>query len=203
MLLRIFLLSIVFFLLGTCTTQDLKLVKQVDPDGNTEQFQVSKESGQRNGFYQRARPDGSFIEIANYTEGVLNGRRVLFYESMDTMIIETHRMGVFDGLYRSFYKDGKLKISGYYSDNQMQGWWEKFYPSGALMEKVTFNNNLENGPFIEYHENGKVSVEGQYINGDNDHGELKFYTEDGTHYKSMLCDNGLCKTSWRLESESL
>ena len=203
MILRIFLLLSIFLFLEACSPQDLKQVKEVDPDGNTEQFKLSKKSGQKNGLYQLFRPDGSVIEIAHYEEGLLNGRRILFYESMDTMIIETHQTGRYEGIYRSFYPDGKIKISGYYTDNQMQGWWEKYYPSGALMEKVTFIDNLENGPFIEYHENGEVSVEGQYLDGDNDHGELKFYTEDGKHYKSMLCDKGLCKTSWRLDSDSL
>ena len=84
----------------------------------------------------------------------------------------------------------------------MQGWWYKYYPSGEIMEKVTFVDNQENGPFIEYHKNGQISVEGQYLDGDNEHGELKFFDEAGLHYRTMRCDSGLCRTIWRLDESS-
>ena len=71
------------------------------------------------------------------------------------------------------------------------------------MEQVTFVNNTENGPFQEFYPSGQVKVEGEYLNGDNEHGVLKFYNEDGVLTKTMDCNQGMCKTTWKLEESDI
>ena len=94
-------------------------------------------------------------------------------------------------------------MEGVYINNQIEGVWFKYYPTGELMEEVHFSKNLENGPFKEYYKNGQLSVEGHYKDGDNEHGELKFYSEDGAHIKTMDCDRGMCRTIWKLEEPTI
>jgi len=183
--------------------KSVKQVEKSDFEGNLEKYGILEETGNFQGRYTKLRPDGSLTEEAYYNNGELDGLRILYYPTRDTQIIETHVNGLFHGTYKSFYKGNKLKLQGSYSDNQMQGLWYKYYDSGELMEKVTFVDNLENGPFTEYYKNGQISVQGAYLDGDNEDGDLKFYTEEGTHYKTMNCNEGLCRTTWRLEDETI
>ena len=37
-----------------------------------------------------------------------------------------------------------------------------------------------------------------YLDGDNEHGELKLFDEQGVLTKKMNCDKGICRTSWTL-----
>lgn len=64
------------------------------------------------------------------------------------------------------------------------------------MEEVMFADNEENGPFTEYHKNGSLKAEGNYLNGDNEHGLLKLYNEEGELVRKMQCDSGICQTTW-------
>ena len=183
--------------------KNIKYIEENDFEGNLEKFGILEENGNYQGRYTKLRSDGTMMEEAYYNDGNLDGLRILYYANQDTQILETHVNGIFHGPYRSFYKGNRLKLSGEYSENQMQGIWYKYYETGELMEEVTFVNSLENGPFTEYHKNGQISVQGQYLDGDNEDGELKFFTEEGIHYKTMNCDKGMCRTTWRLQEETI
>lgn len=183
--------------------KNIKYIEENDFEGNLEKFGILEDSGNYQGAYTKLRPDGTMIEEAYYNNGNLDGLRILYYANQDTQIVETHVNGVFHGPYRSFYQGNRIKLSGEYSENQMQGIWYKYYETGELMEEVTFVNSLENGPFTEYHKNGQISVQGNYLDGDNEDGELKFFTEEGIHFKTMNCKKGLCRTTWRLEEETI
>lgn len=178
---------------------DLQQVEEQDYQGNKLQFSIINNTGQRHGRFLKLNEQGDIIEEANYMMGKLDGNRVLYYPNRDTQIVETHVNGSFQGPYRSFYEDNQLRLAGEYLDNQMQGIWKMYYETGELKEEVTFTDNMENGPFTEYHKNGQISVTGSYKNGDNEHGTLKFYDEDGVHFKTMECNEGLCRTTWKLE----
>ena len=45
----------------------------------------------------------------------------------------------------------------------------------------------------------KTKAAGNYLAGDNEHGELKLFDENGELIKKMNCNNGLCQTSWTKE----
>ncbi|GAB5552673.1 MAG: hypothetical protein Sapg2KO_22640 [Saprospiraceae bacterium] len=180
----------------------IQQVEKSDFEGNLEKYGLLEETGNYEGRYTKLRADGSLIEEAYYNDGAIDGLRILYYPTQDTQIVETHVNGLFHGPYRSYYKGNRVKLSGEYNENQMQGIWYKYYETGEIMEEVTFVDNLENGPFTEYHLNGQISVQGTYLDGDNEDGELKFFTEEGVHYKTMNCNKGMCRTTWRLENET-
>lgn len=177
----------------------LETVKETDPDGNLLQFTRRDSDGLREGVFTKTTAKGVKLEDAEYHQGKLNGARVLYYPNGDTLIVETYRDDEFEGPYKSFYPSGKLKLACLYENNQIEGKWLQYYESGQLKEEVLFQANLENGPFKEYHPNGKLSVEGSYKDGDNEQGPLKFYDENGLHYKTMECNMGICRTTWTLE----
>ena len=178
----------------------LETVTEQDEFGNTITIQRRKVDAARQGLSQTANQIGQIIELAHYTADTLNGQRVIFYVTGDTNIVETYQMGLFDGPYRLYAEDGNLKQEGQYQDNELVGTWRSYHENGQLKEVVQFENNEENGPFIEYHANGKLAAEGSYLEGDNEHGELKIYDEQGELLRSMLCDHGRCQTTWSAET---
>lgn len=143
---------------------------------------------------------GKIREAAVYLNDQLDGLRVLFFPSGDTLIVESYAQGNFQGPYRIYYPNGRLKMRGQYRDNKMEGIWAKYNEAGQLLEEVTFHDNLENGPFREYFPSGQLQVEGTYLDGDKEHGELTFYNESGELVKTMQCDRGLCRTVWKADN---
>ncbi|HKK76973.1 MAG TPA: toxin-antitoxin system YwqK family antitoxin [Saprospiraceae bacterium] len=180
---------------------ELRQMEETDFEGNVLQYAIINSTGERHGRFLKRDETGNLLEEAEYLMGNLDGNRILYYPNQDTMIVESHVNGQFQGDYRTYHPGNQLKLEGTYIDNKMQGTWKMYYETGELKEEVTFVNNLENGPFVEYHKNGQIAVTGTYLNGDNEHGVLKFYDESGQHYKSMECNEGLCRTTWKLEDE--
>ena len=177
----------------------LETVEETDPDGNLLQFSRRDSDGLKEGVFTKTTAKGVKQEEAHYSSDKLNGKRILFYPSGDTLIVESYLNDVFDGPYKSFYPSGQLKVLCTYEDNKIEGKWLQYHENGQLKEEVLFVDNTENGPFKEYHLNGQMSVEGTYKDGDNEHGPLKFFDEQGQHYKTMECNMGICRTVWTQE----
>ncbi|MDX2068246.1 MAG: toxin-antitoxin system YwqK family antitoxin [Haliscomenobacter sp.] len=181
------------------TEFSLETVEETDPDGNLLQFTRRDSDGLKEGVFIKTTAKGIKLEEAHYSSGKLNGKRILFYPSGDTLIVESYLNDAFNGSYKSFYPNGQLKVLCTYEDNSIEGKWLQYFETGQLKEEVLFVGNAENGPFKEYHPNGQISVEGAYKDGDNEHGPLKFFDEQGQHYKTMECNMGICRTVWTQE----
>ena len=180
-------------LLSACSSTET--VEQ-EAFGMIETFEVDKKTGLKNGTFSKSTPDGTIIEKATYRNNNLVGKRTIYYDNGNPEIEEQYEDGVLNGTYRTFYDDKTTEIEGSYASGVMKGMWKRFYENGQVMEEVTFEENLENGPFVEYHPNGKLKAEGQYYQGDNEHGLLKLYDENGELYRRMECDSGVCRTTW-------
>lgn len=177
-----------------------EVIETVNEDGNTERYTRFVKDYAKEGLYTLTSANGIKLEEANYTRDTLNGKRILFYESGDTLSIESYVMGIFDGPYREYYSTGNMKSEGTYEGNKMKDKWASYYPNGQVKEIVTFENNEENGPFIEYYQNGNLKAEGSYLNGDSEHGPLSLYNEAGELMRKMECNKGICRTLWLSES---
>jgi len=182
---------------------ELREVKDTDELGNLVSYYQLADTTLRHGPYKKYSPDSILLEEALYLDGVYDGKRVMYYSSGDTQIVETYRRGRFEGPYALYYKEGGVKFSGSYTNNVMEGIWYSYYLDGAVKEKVTFADNKENGPFEEYYPDGTLKVSGTYLDGANEDGDLKFFDEEGEHYKTMNCDAGLCRTVWKRDQENM
>lgn len=176
------------------------VVKRSDTDEYfTEEYTLRKKDGVKHGPYKKYTHDGALVEEGQYQEGEIHGERKKYAQG-NLVSVETIQNGLFHGLYQSFYPDGSLNSSGTYENDQMTGVWKRYYRNGQVLEEVTFKDNLENGPFREYYENGKLKAEGNYLNGDQEHGELLLYNDKGQLIRKMNCIEGICRTTWELES---
>lgn len=178
---------------------NLETVEHKDDAGKVmERFSQDKKTGQKEGTYEAYHPDGKIKESANYVHDTLEGERKLFFENGQVDAIEHYQKGSFEGIFQKFYKNGQLANEGNYINNEMSGLWKRWYETGELWEEVNFEHNLENGPYKIYHKNGQINLQGSFIEGDNDHGELLKYNEDGQLAEKMFCHWGICATTWRL-----
>lgn len=194
-------LLILSCLLASCGDgSKLERVEVTDDYGYTEKYTRLPDTYAKDGPYTKLGPNGLVFETANFVNDTLDGPRVIYYESGDTNIIEQYQMGKFQGLYRTYYEEGGLLQEGQYEDNVMVGDWVKYYSSGQLMERVAIKDNLENGPFVEYYGNGNKKAEGAYLEGDDEHGELKLYNENGELIEILMCDRGRCEATWKADS---
>lgn len=181
---------------------NVETVENTDADGYVERYERRKSDYAKEGKYVMLDPQGRLLEEAQYTNDTLNGYRVIYFENGDTQIVEKYEMGRFSGFYKIFHPNGQEKLVGQYQNNKMTGKWKAYYENGQLKEVVTFRDNEENGPFIEYHPNGNLKAEGTYLNGDFEQGELKLYDEDGKHIRTMMCERGVCRTTWEAENSN-
>ena len=177
-----------------------EIVEREDNYGNLERYSRRKSDFARHGIFSKFNPNGQLMETARYRNDTLDGNRVIFYEATgDTNVVETYNKGRFEGPYRVYYENGKLELEANYVNNVMEGEVHKYYETGELMEVVNFQDNEENGPFKEYYANGNVKTEGFYMNGDNEHGLLKMFNENGELVKTMNCQHGVCRTIWKAD----
>lgn len=198
---KYFFFSIIIFWACSCNLNTEEVVNKNDEGIITERYQVDKKTGLKQGEFISYYPDGKIFETSTYNNDVLNGERTLLYENGQIKQKEMLINGEYIGVFKKFFEDGTLKVEGNYVENSMDGPWKVYYPNGKLKEVVSFVKNIENGPFVEYHENGNLKAEGGYLNGDFEHGELKLYDENGTLFKIMDCENGICHTRWVKEEE--
>jgi len=197
---RAFIYMLFISLFVSACGKKIEVVENVTEEGNTERYSRLVKDYAKEGLYTLTNPQGVKLEEAYFTNDTLNGKRMLFYESGDTLLVENYTMGKFEGPFREYFSNGHLKAEGNYIENAMKGNWKSYYDNGQLKEVVAFEKNEENGPFIEYYKNGNLKAEGSYLNGDYEEGPLNLYNEAGELTRKMECKQGICRTIWLSES---
>ena len=191
-----------FICLGmiACSSKTKTIEVQNEEGVVIERYIQNQETTEKDGKSELFSNSGQLLEVAFYKNGELHGKRELFHENGKVQAVEQYENGAFKGIYQAFYDNGQLEVEGKYVNGMMDGEWKRYYDGGELMEIVTFVENEENGPFLEYYRNGKDKAKGAYLDGDNEHGELQLFDENGTLIKKMNCEKGICRTSWTLEA---
>ena len=183
------------FWLVACEKQPTKV--EVDPDTGFETtYSVGKEDDQYNGPYSKKDSTGVMLERGHYKDGKLHGIREILFPDGKVKVRERYEAGQMTDLYEYYFPNGQLELKGYYIGGAMYGDWKKYDDQGNLLEIVTMINNEEMGPFKEYYPNGKLQTEGVYLHGPNEDVLLNLFNESGELYKTMLCDSGICITTW-------
>jgi len=145
----------------------------------------------RHGFYKKYSENGKLLEQSNYKNGVLNGRRLIYFSNGKVEIEENYVLGKLHGEYLKFFENGDIEQSGLYADNMMSGVWRTYYKENhkQLKEEVGFANNVENGPFKEFYLNGKLHYIGKYKDEVEDSIVVEF-DSIGNKTAEILYENG-------------
>lgn len=202
-LLRIIMICLSVLFVSSCVSDDIKKIEIRNTEGViVEEYGLRQTDSVKVGDYRLFYDTGELYETGHYTDGLLDGIRKLYYISGKIKTEETYKSGIFEGVWKGYYENGNLKLEGNYVNNSMEGEWKGYYENGGLKEVVTFSNNLENGPFVEYYPNNSIKAKGHYFEGDQEHGELLLYNEEGVLVKKMSCDTGVCRTIWTIKDTS-
>jgi len=194
MLFRLIVL-LFLILLASCKKQLTKT--EIDPDSHFKTtYAIRKNDNIYHGPYFKSDSAGVLLERGNYKEGKLHGTREILFPDGKVKIRERYLAGNITDLYEYFFPNGKPELKGYYIDGAMYGPWMKYDDKGNLLELVTMIKNEEMGPFAEYYEDGKIQAQGTYLHGPNEDVILNLFDESGELYKTMLCDSGICVTTW-------
>jgi len=189
----------IFFILAICTVScSDKITKvEVDPDtGFKTTYSINPKDQSYQGPYSKVDSSGLLLERGQYERGQLHGVRELFFPDGKVKVRERYTKGQISDLYEYFFPNGKLELQGQYIDGAMYGIWRKYNDEGKLLEEVMMVENEEMGPFTEYYPDGTLQTQGTYLHGPNEDGLLNLYDESGQLYKTMLCDSGICVTTW-------
>ncbi len=189
----IFLLSI--SLIGCHPKTATKEV--VDPDTKWKTtYTINPVDSSYQGTFSKIDSAGTLLEKGVYDHGELNGVRELYFPDGKVKVREHYTKGQMAGNYEYFFPSGQLQLMGEYIDGAMYGYWRKYNDAGKLLEEVLMIKNEEMGPFTEYYPDGTIQTVGTYLHGPNEDGILNLYDESGKLYKTMLCDSGMCVTTW-------
>lgn len=98
------------------------------------------------------------------------------------------------GSWTGWYANGAKEYTGHYAQNKRVGRWLLWHPDGDPKQDSFFEDGVDQGPFKEFHPNGKLYASGQYrgIRGGKglQHGEWKYYSEDGELVRTETWVNG-------------
>ncbi len=189
------------FLLTTfvaCSNKELVEVKN-NKGTVIESFYVDKKNpSAKIGEYKRFYDDGKILEVANYTDGKINGKRTLYYPSGKIMQEENYVDNKFNGKFSAYNEDGSLQQEGAYVDNMMNGVWKNYFkePKNKVKEEITLKDNHINGPYKEYYPNGNIYAAGnkKEIMDDLDvfDGEVLIYDsiQSNKLIRKLLFENG-------------
>lgn len=162
-----------------------------------EEFAIAKSDTGivRNGVYKSYFESKSespvLFELSNYKDGVLHGKRTIYYKNGKPEIEENYNLGNLEGEWKNYFENGDVKQIGFYTNNVTSGVWTLFYNENHKQKKeeISFANNTENGPFKEYHLNGKLSATGINRDGEPDSILVEFDTI-GVKIAEILYKNG-------------
>ncbi|MBK9793099.1 MAG: hypothetical protein IPP60_08350 [Sphingobacteriales bacterium] len=134
---------ILFFVLTTFTAcSNKKKVEVKNKDGVVvESYFVDKKNPDiKVGIYNKYYDDGKILEVANYTNGKLNGLRTLYYPSGKIMQTENYADNKYEGKFAAYFEDGSFQQEGEYKDNMMNGVWKNYFtePKNKVKEEITF-----------------------------------------------------------------
>ena len=171
---------------------------ETDDYGYRTDYQILKESGERDGPARQFGPDGTLLADEQYVAGKLDGLRTAYYPNGTVELEETYRAGQFDGPYATYDSLGNVRLRGQYTAGTMTGNWMRYWPDGTARDVVAMDGNRENGAFREWYANGAPRAAGTYADG-KEQGTLWQFDESGTLTTVRDCQAGICTALWRAE----
>lgn len=187
-------------------------------DGYRSEYVLAEfQDGMYNGKYQHFKND-FLIEVANFTNGRLEGDRKQYYGDGKTLRSEAsfvegklngtirnyrqdgsvesekeYKMGIEDGFDRRYHHEtGKLTIDTYYKEGKPEGRWVEHLEGnvGNVTRISNYKNGLRDGEWSETSADGKPRGKSSYKEGKKD-GVWITYRKDGSQEKKTTYKNDL------------
>ncbi len=145
--------------------------------------------------------DGGIATIKTYTEDILDGPSIEFYEDGNKKIQANYSNGRLDGDYIKYGETGKIEYSSQFSDGHLSGEHKEYYEDGVLKKEEEYLNDKKEGICKEYFETGILKQQYNYAQ-DILEGEAEIYYEDGSIKRKEIYKNGKLHGDVRIYSNN-
>lgn len=134
----------------------------------------------RKGKYQYYYQDGKLSSESNYTENVLNGRSLGYYNTGELQYEYTYAYGKLEGKWTKYHANGKTANVGMYTGGVATGIFYHYYESGKKRKETNWANGKMHGKCTGWYENGKLKFEAVFENGEmSSTVDPKYFHENG------------------------
>jgi len=118
-------------------------------------------------------------------EFIRHGEHARWYPENGQKKMELHYTnGVMNGPRLSWYDTGQIWSRGAYKNGKADGTWTAWFPSGKRQREWHMRENVWDGLYQEFHENGEKRYEVEYINGMKQ-GTAIWWSEIGTELRRI------------------
>ncbi|MFM7721640.1 MAG: toxin-antitoxin system YwqK family antitoxin, partial [Bacteroidota bacterium] len=174
LLLFIHLLSQLVFAQGNFT-------KIKYPNGQIQSIGKFNLAGKEDSIWNYYYENGALQEVANYTNGYLNGSVIRYHMNGNIQTKGFFKYGVQDSIFITYNESAKVIETGQYQAGIETGIWKYFNEEGSVKKEIEFTadgmllltfrdskgsititNGL--GELIEYHESGTLKSKTPYVN---------------------------------------
>lgn len=126
----------------------------------------------------------------NYVDGIIEGKKILYYENGRIMEESNYSAGLKDGIAKWFNDKGKLVAENQYSNGVFNGTNKVYHENGNVKKEEQYVNNKHEGAYKEYYPTGKIKVMGTYTN-DKKNGTWTEYATNGSESKRVEYVDGV------------
>lgn len=172
---------------------------------------VNYNNGVRVGNFECYYPDGHIAQTGRYTNGKIEGRSTMYYNTGKVFGEQSFADGNKTGVQKYYYPGGKLNFTIEYNNGTRDGKCITFYEDSTLKETKFYKADSIDGSYKYYYPNGRLWTERIYNNGallnvtqlydknggnlnkgtlNDGNGTVNFYTEDGKIYMVQTYTNG-------------
>ncbi len=129
-------------------------------------------------FYSREEGKTFLKCKGNFTNGMKNGKFIVYFPNGRTKQITHYRKGMLNGPVTKFSQRGIPLYQIFYKNNKKHGIYREYFPDGKPKEFSKYKNGIKDGPENKYSPNGKRISMGKYTNGKKN-GLWKYKYENG------------------------
>lgn len=119
-------------------------------------------------------PSQRISNTETYVNGVLNGKKVVYYvpeivedKSQIPMSVSYYVDGKLNGEYREYHNNTAPKVVGEYVNGKRNGQWKHFGPDGKITHLYRYKNGVKHGWSISYDEHGGEKYKAYFYYGEH------------------------------------
>jgi antitoxin component YwqK of YwqJK toxin-antitoxin module len=114
-------------------------VKSYFPDGKLKTLGYFKQSIPDSIAVEYSKTGSVLMEIA-YAEGLVHGKKNLYYESGQVKNSFQYKLGKMEGNFEAFFESGEIQIKGQYRNDKPVGVWNYFNKAGEIINRENYPN---------------------------------------------------------------
>ena len=161
-------------------------------EGRPGAFGKFDENGKRVGAWERKNRKDQLAEVANYVDGLQNGKNNLFYFNGKPQVVSNYKNDELDGEFLYYRKTGALEQRKYFKKGKLDSIYRSYFPVGEAIQEfyVPYKDGHIEGEAIEYFATGKPFSRMPFSGGKLNGVQRKYFLNDSLS-SEITYENGL------------